>query len=79
MSVLEVLNKQSAQLIKLIDSFRQATTISNVIASFRGAGIVSSYTAENGLVPKVDHSQAFRVRHWFNARYETFNKRRIHL
>ncbi|KAK8835894.1 hypothetical protein M9Y10_040272 [Tritrichomonas musculus] len=57
MSVPEVLNKQSAQLIKIIDSFSQAITISKVIASFRGAGIVSSYTTENGLVLRVDRSQ----------------------
>ena len=56
MSLPEGLNKQSAQLIKIIDSFRQSSTISNVIASFRGAGIVSTYTTEYGLIPRVDRS-----------------------
>ena len=64
MSVPEGLYKQSVQLIKIIDSFRQSSTISNVIASFRGAGIVSSYTTEYELIPRVDRSQAFRVRPW---------------
>ncbi len=73
------LSQQSSQLIKIIDSFRQTSTISNVISAFRGAGIVSSFDKEYGLVAKVDRSQAIKVRHWVNVRDETFNKKRIHL
>ena len=79
MSVPSGLSNQYAQIIKVLDSFRQMTTVSNDIAAFRGAGIVSNYVPEIDLVPRVDRSQALKVRHWVNIKKELFNKKKIHL
>ena len=64
----------------MIDSFNQATTISNVISAFRAAGIKSSYDKEtNMLIPKIDRAEAIRVRHWVYSPQNIPNKQRIKL
>ena len=73
------LSQQTAQIIRIIDSFRQTSTISNIISAFRGAGIVSSYHPDHGLIPRVARSEAIRVRHWVNIQNDSFNKKRVHL
>lgn len=42
------LREQTIQLIRMLDSFTQASTISNVISALRGAGIKSYYDDEEG-------------------------------
>ena len=79
MSTPSGLSPQTSQLIRIIDSFAQTATISNVISAFKGAGIVSTFDAESGyLFPKVDRSFATKVRHWELAPPKVvFNKKRI--
>lgn len=79
MQVPSGLSEQSAQLIKILDSFHQTATISNIISAFNGAGIVSKYHPEHGLIPRVVRAQAIKVRHWVNVQQNVFNKKRIHL
>ena len=59
------LNKQTIQIMKIVDSFTQAATISNVVSAFRSGGIVSTYDEESGfMIPRVERSEARCVRHW---------------
>ena len=59
------LNKQTIQIMKIVDSFTQAATISNVVSAFRSGGIVSTYDEEAGfMIPRVELSEARCVRHW---------------
>lgn len=69
---------QTQKLIKMIDSLRQATTISNVIGAFRGAGIDVRYDGEtNMLYPYVNRAMACKVRHWAYSQQKDFVKKRI--
>lgn len=79
MTVPEDLSQQSSQLIRIVDSFTQAATISNIMSAFRGAGIVSSYDTNLGLMPRVDRASAKKVRYWVSVSKTTFNKKRLHL
>ena len=80
MSVDKTLSTQTQQIIRMIDSFRQATTISNVISAFRVAGIKNTYDRRtNMLVPRVDRSEAIKVRHWVYTTSSIPNKQRIKL
>ena len=68
------------QIIKMLDSFEQATTVSNVVSSFRAAGILSKYNEESQtLMLYVDKSFAKKVRHWNQEEEKVFehNKKRI--
>ena len=57
------LNKQTRQIVKIIDSYRMATTFKNVTGAFRKAGIVS-YVDENlRLIARFDIRFATAVRH----------------
>ena len=77
MSVDKNLSTQTQQIIKMIDLFKQATTISNVISAFRAAGIKSTYDSEtNMLIPKVDRTAATKVRHWVYTPSYISNKQR---
>ena len=59
------LNKQTIQIMKIVDSFTQAATISNVVSAFRSGGIASTYDEEAGfMIPRVELSEARCVRHW---------------
>ncbi|KAK8883830.1 hypothetical protein M9Y10_042929 [Tritrichomonas musculus] len=78
-TVPSVLSQQTAQIIRIIDSFRQTSTISNIISAFRGAGILSSYHPDHGLIPRVARSEAIRLCHWVNWVNGLFNKKRVHL
>ena len=49
------------------------------MSAFRGAGIVSSYDTNLGLMPRVDRASAKKVRYWVNVSKTTFNKKRLHL
>ena len=58
------LNRQTIQVIKIVDSFRMATTFKNVTAAFKSAGIVTFLDAETGtLMARVDTRYASAVRH----------------
>ena len=58
------LNRQTKQVIKIVDSFRMATTFKNVTAAFKSAGIVTFLDAETGtLMARVDTRYASSVRH----------------
>lgn len=59
------LNKQTKQIVKMLDSLRMATTPKNVIGAFRKAGIISQFSIEKGkMLGAVDRSQATAVRHF---------------
>ena len=80
MTVDKSLSAQTQQIIRMIDSFKQATTISNVISAFRVAGIKSTYDSKrNMLIPKVDRTEAIKVRHWAYTTSSMPNKQRIKL
>ena len=71
---------QTIQIIKMLDSFEQATTVSNVVSVFRAVGILSKYDDESQmLMPYVDKSFAKKVRHWNHEEEKVFehNKKRI--
>ena len=58
------LNKQTKQVIRMIDALRMATTPKNVIGAFRKAGITSQFSFEKGrLMADVNPSLATSVRH----------------
>ena len=59
------LNKQTKQIVRMLDSLRMATTPKNVIGAFRKAGIVGQFSIEKGtMLATVDRSQATAVRHF---------------
>ena len=63
----EDLNRQTKQVIRIIDSFRMATTLKNVTGAFRKSGIVTYVSEETGvLMARVDTRYATRVRHFAN-------------
>lgn len=71
------LDPQTQKLIKMIDSLSQATTISNVINAFKGAGIDVKYDREkNMLYPFVNKALAKKVRHWAYSQDTDFNKKK---
>lgn len=71
------LDPQTQKLIKIIDSLSQATTISNVINAFKGAGIDVKYDREkNMLYPFVNKALAKKVRHWAYSQDTDFNKKK---
>lgn len=72
MSVPEGLSQQSSQLIRIVDSFTQTAIISNIISAFKGAGIVSSYDTNLGLMPRVGRASAKKDRYWVNVSKTTF-------
>lgn len=58
------LNKQTKQVVRIIDSLRMATTPKNVIGAFRKAGIISRFSIEKGqLIADVNPALATSVRH----------------
>ena len=60
----EDLNRQTKQIVKIIDSFRMATTFKNVTAAFRRAGIVTFIDESSGrLMARFDIRYASAVRH----------------
>ena len=59
------LNKQTRQVVRMLDGLRMATTPKNVIGAFRKAGIVGQFSLEKGqMLATVDPSQATAVRHF---------------
>ena len=61
----EDLNRQTKQIVKIVDSFRMATTFKNVTAAFRRAGIVTFIAEMSGrLMAWVDVRFASAVRHF---------------
>ena len=62
----------------MIDSLRQATTISNVVGAFRGAGIDIRYEKESNMhFPYVNRPMAIKVRHWAYSPRKEMSKKRI--
>ena len=62
-SVEAQLNRQTKQVIKIVDSYRMATTFKNVVSSFRRAGIVTWLDETTlTLMVRVDKSYATAVR-----------------
>ena len=62
-SVDDTLNRQTKQLIKILDSYRMATTPKNVIGAFRKGGIVTWLDDSTlTLMVRVDPTYATRVR-----------------
>ena len=57
------LNRQTRQIVKIIDSYRMATTFKNVTSAFRRAGIVTYLDDELRLMARVDIRYASAVRH----------------
>ena len=62
----EDLNRQTKQVIRIIDSFRMATTLKNVTGAFRKSGIVTYVSKTGVLMARVDTRYATRVRHFEN-------------
>lgn len=80
MTVPQEFSNQSQQIMKIVDSFTQAATISNIRGAFKAAGIISKFDAnENKMFSTVDRAFASRVRHWAYHPYEITNKKRISL
>lgn len=72
------LSAQTIQLIRMIDSFTKAASISNVVKAFKIGGIVSHYDIkEKKLFPSVDRTCATRVRHWADTQNECVNKKKM--
>ena len=58
------LNRQTKQVVRMLDALRMATTPKNVIGAFRKAGIVGRFSIEKRqMLATVDPSQATAVRH----------------
>lgn len=58
----EELNKQTQQIIKMINSYHQACTISNILSAFQAAGITHYYDLENNTSKvRVSRENARRV------------------
>ena len=57
------LNRQTRQIVRIIDSYRMATTFKNVTSAFRRAGIVTYLDDELRLMARVDIRYASAVRH----------------
>ena len=58
------LNRQTKQIIRMLDGLRMSTTPTNVIGAFRKAGIVGQFSIEKGrMMPIVDRDEALGVRH----------------
>ena len=57
------LNRQTRQIVKIIDSYRMATTFKNVTSAFRRAGIVTYLDDELRLMARVDIRYASAVGH----------------
>ena len=58
------LNRQTKQIIRMLDGLRMSTTPKNVIGAFRKAGIVGQFSIETGrMMPIVDRDEALGVRH----------------
>ena len=58
------LNRQTKQVIRMLDALRMATTPKNVIGAFRKAGIIGQFSLEKGrMMPIVDPGEALGVRH----------------
>ena len=59
------LNRQTKQVIRMLDALRMATTPKNVIGAFRKAGIIGQFSLEKGrMMPIVDPGEALGVRHY---------------
>lgn len=61
-SVDDTLNRQTKQLIKILDSYRMATTPKNVIGAFRKGGIVTYLDETLTLRVRVERACATAVR-----------------
>lgn len=57
------LNRQTKQIVKIIDSYRMATSFKNVTGAFRRAGIVTFLDEQLRLMARVDVRFASAVRH----------------
>ena len=65
------LNKQTRQVIRIVDSYRMATTAKNVVSAFRKSGIVTYVDrATMQLKVRVDIANATAVRHYTHLHAE---------
>ena len=72
------LSNHTIQIIKILDSFNQASSPSNVVSAFRGDGIRSKNDPEKEfLMLYIDRSCATKVRHWDLEKEITYDKKRI--
>lgn len=58
------LNRQTKQVIRMLDSFRCATTPKNVVGAFRKSGLVTFLDDSMRLMIRVDRTHATAVRHF---------------
>lgn len=80
-TVPQSLNRQTKQAIRIIDSFRCATTAKNIVGAFRKSGLVTFLDDSMRLMLRVDRSHATAVRH-FEAESDDImegDKRRINI
>lgn len=68
------LNKQTKQVIRIVDSYRMATTAKNVVSAFRKGGIVTYVDRDKmQLKVRVDIGKATAVRHYAHLHAEDAN------
>ena len=68
------LNKQTKQVIRIVDSYRMATTAKNVVSAFRKGGIVTYVDRDKmQLKVRVDVGKATAVRHYAHLHAEDAN------
>ena len=75
------LNRQTKQVVRMVDSFRCATTPKNVVGAFRKSGLVTFLDETMRLMIRVDRSHATAVRHFQGEPDEILegDKRRINI
>ena len=74
------LNRQTRQVIRIIDSFRMATTYKNVVSSFRKSGIIATLDEATGrLMASVDKRFATAVCHLQSEEITAMGKMRTRI
>ena len=70
---------QTAQLVKMLESFQKVATVRNITAAFRRAGIMSSYNKEKGYTSNNKLQWRKKSWHFNHTEKEPLSKTHFHL
>ena len=74
------LSTQTAQLVKMLESFHKVATVRNITSAFRRAGIMSNYNKEKGYSEvTINCNEARKARHFNHTEKEPLSKTHFHL